>query len=608
MELRQLLALLRRWAWLLVVGLILGAAAGFFFSSRQTPIYRASTKMMVIYPTYQSASDYASQYYFTQDLASTYVQMLSTQPVLDAASERVGYKVRASALQTRIISNANIVQIYVDDSDPQRAALIANTLVDVLVQQNEALESSRYTQMEETIQAQISQVESQAADLQTQIDQASNVNLSEQVKQTGDQISSLQNQISILQAEIDQLSQNPASITVEDQIAINEKQALLAQIQPLLVKYQEIYTNMIVLGQPTTGEGSKLTQMQNALDLYQQMHIQLLGNLENVRLARLQSTSTARQIEPATAPQYSIKPRTVYNSLLAGLVGLVIMGVVAFLIEYLDDTLKTARDVKKILDVQILGYIAQMPVKRDEPRSVYVARQPRSPISETFRKLRTNLEFAVDTTQQQTIMVTSSGSGEGKTTIAVNLATIIAHGGKKVLLVDADLRKPTIHKYLGLTNRSGLSNILRGEAEPQSALQQPEGIEGLSVITSGSIPFNPTELLGSEKMVAFLQAFKDIVDVIIIDTPPFVVADSQVLSAKVAGVLIVIKPGHTRAGAAAMMLELLRESGARILGVVLNNIPRNLGEDYGSYYSRYAYKRSYRYYTDDVMPGQDESS
>jgi Mrp family chromosome partitioning ATPase len=130
----------------------------------------------------------------------------------------------------------------------------------------------------------------------------------------------------------------------------------------------------------------------------------------------------------------------------------------------------------------------------------------------------------------------------------------------------------------------------------------------MSVITSGGIPFNPTELLGSERMDAFLQGVKNIADVIVIDTPPFVVADAQVLSAKADGVVMIIKPGHTRLGGALMMLEQLRESGAKILGAIMNNLTRNFSDDYGGYYYYKSYKRGYRYYSGDILPGNENTS
>jgi polysaccharide biosynthesis transport protein len=605
MELKQLFALLRHWAWLLIIGFIVGSAGGYFYSSRQIPVYRASTKVLMIYATQQTNSNYSSQNY--QDLASIYVQMLSTQPVLDATSKSIGYPVGADKVQGQIISDPNIVQISAEDSDPKRAALIANTLVKVLVQQNETYQSGRYTQLEESIQAQINQVESQSSDLQKQIDQSSTVNLQDQIKQTGDQISSLQNEISTLQAEISQLSPNSLAIiqptlSVDELSNINEKQARLAQLQPLLAKYQEIYGNLVVLGQlDTTGDGNKLAQMQKTLDLYQQTYLQLLGNLESVRLASLQNTSTAEQIEPATVPSSPINPKKANNALLGGLAGLIIMGGTSFLFEYLDDTVKSPRDVKKAMDLPVIGYIAEIDYKGSKDPGLYVAQQPRSPVSDAFRTLRTNLEFAGVDSQIQTILITSAGSEEGKTTIAVNLAAMMAMGGKKVLLVDADMRKPRIHRFLGLSNRSGLSDILQDGADPQSLCEQVEGVDNLSVITSGTLPPNPTELLGSEKMGTFLKSFKNIMDVIILDSPPFVVADAQVMSAKLDGILVIVKPGYTRTGLVLGMLEQLRESDAKILGVVFNNIQRNFRYDYGYYHYYYSYKRGYPYDSKDEM-------
>jgi polysaccharide biosynthesis transport protein len=617
MELRQLYGLARRWAWLILLGTIMAAGAGYYFSNRQTPVYRSTTKIVVIY-AYQTGN-YSYNYQSSVDLLpSTYSVMLSTTPVLSAVSERVGFPVSAGQITSKINTDADTILISVDDSNPGHATLLANTLVDVLIEHIEALQSGRYANLEETIQAQITQVESQSTELQKQIDQASTANVEVQTKQARDQIGVYQAEISSLQAEIDQLTQRPATgnqpsptLTIEDKTAINDKKARLAQIQPILAKYQEIYSNLIVLGQAnTSGDGNKISQMQKTLDLYQQIYLQLLSNQESVRLARLQNTSTAQQIEPATTPSSPISPKKTNDTMLAGIIGLIVMGGISFLIEYLDDTLKTPHDIKKTLGLPVMGYIAEIDYKRKNVVDLHVAKQPRSPVSEAFRTLRTNLEFASVNTPLQTILVTSTGAEEGKSTIAVNLAAIMAMGGKKVLLVDADLRKPTIHKYLGISNRLGLSDSLREGTNPQSCVQIIDGVDGLNVITSGSIPPNPTELLGSERMRAFLQDFKKITDVIIIDSPPFIVADAQVLSAKVDGVLLVVKPGRIRSGVALTMLEQFRESGVKMLGVVLNKIQRNHSYDYGGYHYYYSYKRGYSYSYGRKEPAQagDEAS
>jgi capsular exopolysaccharide synthesis family protein len=224
------------------------------------------------------------------------------------------------------------------------------------------------------------------------------------------------------------------------------------------------------------------------------------------------------------------------------------------------------------------------------------AEEPRSPISETFRSLRTNLDFAGIDKPLQTLLVSSAGPSEGKSCIAANLAITIAQTGKKVCLIDADLRKPSLHKYLAVSNRIGFSDIFLNHRTLQ-AICKPWKDTNLSYISSGNLPPNPAELLGSEKMTLILKQLAEIYEVIIIDSPPFLVADSSVLSSQVDGVIVVIHPGHTHEGAARLMMGQLTRVNARILGVVMNRIQRNHSSYYGNYrqYSSYGYTGSSSY-------------
>ncbi|MFQ5435497.1 MAG: polysaccharide biosynthesis tyrosine autokinase, partial [Anaerolineae bacterium] len=324
--------------------------------------------------------------------------------------------------------------------------------------------------------------------------------------------------------------------------------------------------------------------------------------------ARVQSTPNVAQVEQATVPVSPISPRPFNNSLLGGAVGLIIMGAIAFLIEYLDDTLKTPADVTHVLGLPVIGYLAEigeMVVKsrnsKTKSASPYVTQHPRSPLAEAFRSLRTNLEFANVDEPLRSILVTSPGPGEGKTTVATNLAIVMAQAGKEVALVDCDLRRPRIHRILNLSNRIGLSDYFRGQ-EKLPQIMRPVGEEALKAITSGSLPPNPTELLQSQKMVRLLADLKEVSDIAVIDSPPFLVTDAAVIASRVDGVIMIVQPGHTHAEAAMAMLEQLNRAGTRVIGVVLNRIPQRRPYYYGGYryyYSPYYNGYSYEYLHDD---------
>jgi capsular exopolysaccharide synthesis family protein len=286
---------------------------------------------------------------------------------------------------------------------------------------------------------------------------------------------------------------------------------------------------------------------------------------------------------------------------MAAAIGLMLAAGIAFLVEYLDDTLKTMDDIERVLQLPVIGYIAQIRYEKGSEESLYVTRQPRSPVSEAFRSLRANLEFTGVDKPVRRFLVTSAGPGEGKTTVSVNLAAIMAQGGKKVVILDADLRRPKVHRYLGLPNQLGMTDLFRGSTPLSAVIQHSTEQENFSVVTSGPLPPNPAELLASARMEQIMQEIEKEADMIVIDSPPSLVADVQILASKADGVIMIIYPGHTHSDAAVATLEQLNRAGARVLGVVLNKIPRHRADYYGGYrhYSPYYSGYQYHYYSSD---------
>lgn len=598
MDLRLLIIMIRRWAWLLVLGLIVGIGLGRLAYNSQTPSYQASTKLLVMRTPQNASESYLTSLGDIQ-LANTYTQLIKTELVLNPASERLGYQVTPGQITLTPLENTQIVQLQVVDESPQRAADIANTLVDILSEQNDALLANRYALSESTLEVQIEQVEAQMTAVQTELSQVSDESIQRQREEVEAQVETLQNDIASLQAEIDDLSPpvGPGtpqpSLSSNERTLLSEKQIRLDLLESTLSSYQRIYLNLTVDGGTATGGDlqGQVNQLQATLALYQQIYSSLIENRESIRLARLQNTANVLRVENAAPPTSSL-PLVPWTAI-GGAIGLVLAATAAFLLEYLNDTLKSPGDVARVLQLPVIGYIAEIQGEKDRP---YVAEQPRSPIAEAFRSLRTNLEFAAVQKPLNTLLVTSVGSSEGKTTTATNLAIVIAQGGKRVVLLDADLRRPRLHRFFNLSNRAGLSEVFRDHIKLEDAIQQT-GIPGLGVITSGSIPPNPAELLGSEKMSQIMAQLLETADALVIDSPPFLVADASVLAAKVDGVLLVIQPGRTNGNAAMAMLEQLQRGSARLVGVALNRIPRRRAYYYGGY--RYYYSPYYAYGNQD---------
>ncbi len=209
--------------------------------------------------------------------------------------------------------------------------------------------------------------------------------------------------------------------------------------------------------------------------------------------------------------------------------------------------------------------------------------EPRSPISEAYRTLRTNLDFASLDQALKTLVVTSAGVGEGKSTTLANLAVVSALAGRNVLLVDADLRRPTLHQVFGLSNETGLTTVILDEKGLTAPPIQDSGIEGLSVLTSGPQPPNPAELMGSRRMSELIAALAERADQVFFDSPPVVaVTDAAVLATKVDGVLLVIGAGKTRREQARSAVRRLEQINARLVGTVLTNV--QMGAGFEGYY------------------------
>jgi capsular exopolysaccharide synthesis family protein len=217
-------------------------------------------------------------------------------------------------------------------------------------------------------------------------------------------------------------------------------------------------------------------------------------------------------------------------------------------------------------------------------RPIITHDNPKSPISESYRTLRTNIQFSAIDEDLRSIMVTSAGPGEGKSTTITNLATVYAQSDKKVVLIDADLRKPTMHHTFSLSNRLGLTNVLSGQAKLDETIRHTE-INNLHAITAGPVPPNPSEMLSSKKMMNVLEELKAKYDIVLIDTPPaLAVTDAQIVATLTDGVLLVIDSGKVKREVAAKVKANLEHVKARILGVVLNNIDRKNAESYYYYY------------------------
>jgi len=514
-DLRRYIALLWHWTWLLLLVTLAGGALGYINSRRQTPIYVASATMLI--SESRTLNEYAN-ILASERLAQTYSQLMTQQPVLEGVIERLGLELDPRLLKERVtvsvIDETQLLSVSVEDTDPLRAAQIANSLGIVFAENNQAMQAARYADSKNTLSAQLAQMD-------------------EQIRQTS--------------------------------------------------------TDLEALGDDADKQGDR-DRLEANLALYRQIYANLLQSYESVRLAEIQSTSTVTLVEQASPALRPIRPNIPQSTFLAAVVGMILGLGIIVLIETLDDTVKGPTDVMRQLGLPILGVIARFD---DDETGPIAAREPRSPTAEAFRVLRSNIQFASVDHPIHSMIVTSPSPKDGKSTIITNLSVVMAQSGRQVALVDADLRRPAQHKRLRLTNRNGLSDLFVQEKVVLDGALRETKLPGLFLVSSGGLPPNPSELVGSEKMLEILRQVKERCDLVLIDTPPVMaVTDASVLASRVDGVLLVIRPGETKLALAKQAIEQLRRSGARLLGVVLNDMVRNRSR-YSYYYKGYY---SYEYY------------
>lgn len=290
-------------------------------------------------------------------------------------------------------------------------------------------------------------------------------------------------------------------------------------------------------------------------------------------------------VTPAAAPTSPSSPNARLNLILGFLLGLAVGTVAALLRSTLDTRIRGEAELRRVTDSPLLGGIA---FDQDATKNPLLTQSTaQSPRAESFRQLRTNLKFANVSGQAQTVLVTSSLPGEGKSTTATNLAIALAQSGQTVCLVDADLRRPMVHDYLGLDRNAGLTTALVGQAEINDLLQQ-WGEDELFVLTSGEIPPNPSELLGSDEMKHLVSRLEQAFDTVVIDAPPLLpVTDAAILAQFVSGVVVVVSTQKTKYQELEKSLSGLELVGANVLGIVLNRLPAKGPDAYTyGYYSQ----------------------
>ncbi|MGC2742373.1 MAG: polysaccharide biosynthesis tyrosine autokinase [Candidatus Angelobacter sp.] len=408
-----------------------------------------------------------------------------------------------------------------------------------------------------------------------------------------------QKQLDQIHASIDHEVENISKrMETEYQAALKSEQMLTAAFDK---QKQEAYR----MNNDAVKYAIMLRDVQSSRDLYEG----LLKKLKEAGITAGLKSSYVNIVDPASTPVDPAEPRVPLNialGLLGGLLGGIAM---AFVVENVDNSIRTPDDVEVQCALPSLGIIPtiepagknghkQLPPGALVPFVLPVAlSQPKSPISEAYRALRTSLLLASAGAPPKVLVVTSASPGEGKTTTSVNTAIVMAQSGRKVLLVDADMRRPTSHMRFGVPNGNGLSACLAGTAVTEAATITVDVLPNLHVLPAGQIPPNPSELIGSDAMRRLLESWRADYDHIIIDSPPVLaVTDAVILATMADSVIVVARSGVTGSQSLCRARDILRKVHARIAGVVVNDLGLNSAGyadyygNYGSHYAAYAGK------------------
>jgi uncharacterized protein involved in exopolysaccharide biosynthesis len=323
MEGRQLFLILRRWAWVLALGLIIGLLAGYAASNLQQPVYAASTKLLVSNQLQGKTSDFAGLN--NDQLVETYIELLNTDHLREATSKKIGVQIGASQISVQRVAHTQIIELRAESHNPEQAAQIANAMVSILISENGTTRTEQYAAQEATLSKQADQVKEQIDTLQAAYEQAVADNHKAQLSNIDKQLAAIQAELSALQTEIAKLNN---ALTADDRAQLAEKQLRIDQLQASYKIYDEIRANLIVLGKPSqvtnTEDDPRLQEMKATISLYQDTYNQLVSNLQSTRLARLQQTPNAAQIEEASVPEKAVRPIPLLYSLLSGVVGLLL--------------------------------------------------------------------------------------------------------------------------------------------------------------------------------------------------------------------------------------------------------------------------------------------
>jgi non-specific protein-tyrosine kinase len=503
------LRFVQRWWPLLVIGPLLGLLAGLLVLHGVRPVYEATVTVLVSQGSGDVPGSADASGAGAEELARTYAEAVRARPVLDQAARQLGSPFASDELQKMVsakpVANTQLLRISVDDTDPNRAADLANSVVAVFSGNTAQAQQAVFT----TTQQNLEQL-----------------------------LASQDEKIKARSVQIQQLQGEPASPQRDSDL--NGLQSELGQLQVAYGNTSRTY--------------------------------------EDLRLAEARGFTTMTVVDPAVVPSDPIRPNralTLGLSFVAGLIVAILTGLAA---NYLDDRLRGRERVADATGLPVLGEVPSWPLATQGTKTVLEGQANDAETrraAEGYRLLLNNLMVAAGTLRPRSLMVASATATEGKSTTAANLAVVHAEAGKCVILLDANLHKPTLARLFNVPNRAGLSTLLANHSESVDDVLRPTRLEGLKIVTSGPAAVDPSALFSLDRVDQRLVELMECCDLLVIDTPPLLAQpDAALLAARVDAVLFVTDARVSRRSEATRALEMLRQAGAVILGVALNRAPQ----------------------------------
>ncbi|MBC7224731.1 MAG: polysaccharide biosynthesis tyrosine autokinase, partial [Anaerolineae bacterium] len=491
MQLHYIGATIRKRLWIVLLTVLVGTGISLWYSLAKPLMYRAEATL-VLNPMVTQENQAYSPVELAEDLAPTYISYLQTETFLDALNAQTNLDVSLDELrgsvQAELVPKTQFFKIAAISASPDRAQALANAVADVFI-----LETSR--QQQERLAAR------RQADEDT-------VRLRQQLEE---ELRFYDEQSAFVRTRIAELRAQGSSPERDEELL--RLQTYLVNLEDLRIKAMEFLGRL----EPASTESSPATAMV-------------------VDYAKRPERPLPRGILPTMGIALGI-------SLVAGLA-------FAFVPDLVDFTVRTPEDLDLVLNTSTLGAIGIIEYGEDDEDKVehlVTEHYPRSSAAEAFRTLRTNLRFARPDQDITSLLVTSARPGEGKSLVAANLAVAIAQEGKRVILVDGDLRRPSVHRFFGLPNRVGLTNFILDTGDDIAGYLQDAETENLRVLTSGPLPPNPLDMVASRRADLAIQRLMELCEVLIMDSPPVLtVADAMVLATKVKAAILVVEAGTTR--------------------------------------------------------------